>query len=367
MNTVNQINVLDSISVLPKYTDIHSQQATSSNIDKIENRLCGMFHYFDKFYTHLLSFKLEEEGTSYPEHIKNFDNATRLIEGINASDIAFIRDGNRPYSMQLSLFGNYLFQRLWMRYKYHEEDLDCFDTAYEEAHRLCKAELKTYEPHYINKNYENFFNLARRIMLGNVPSNQTFLPGQDESVTSSSIVNESAINIQRKANEYHLYMYEKATRQFQKLGLDTSTLTVGFSMLLNAGADFKPLNLWIETFTHLESKGLETGYYTGAFVELIQTPGITFNDLKLFACSAVALIENEMSIDELTDDVIKSLKRDDVPTREQESWIREHCSQAGMQAGGVYQTRRDRIKKNVIIAIGTTIVKIPFIILKLFV
>jgi hypothetical protein len=204
-------------------------------------------------------------------------------------------------------------------------------------------------------------------MLGNVPSNQTFLLDQEESVTSSSIVNESAINIQRKANEYHLYMYEKATRRFQKLGLDTSTLTVGFSMLLNASADFKPLNLWLETFTYLESKGLESGCYTASFVELIQTPGITFKELKLFACSAVTLIENELSIDELTDDVIKSLKRDDRPKREQEGWIKEHCSQASMQAGGRYVTRRDRIKKNVIVAIGTTIVKIPFIILKLFV
>lgn len=201
-------------------------------------------------------------------------------------------------------------------------------------------------------------------VLGNI-NNQTFLQGQDRS--SNSIVNELETNIRRKANDYQNLAYEKAIRRFQKLDLDTSKLTVGFSMLLNAGASLKQLNLWAETFTYLESKGLENGYYTGAFVELIQTPGITFEELKLFACSAVALIENGMSIDELTNDVVKTLKRDDIPSRIQELWISEHCSNANMQTNGAYQTRRDKIKKTIIGATIGTIVKAPLLIIRLFV
>lgn len=214
-----------------------------------------------------------------------------------------------------------------------------------------------------------------------LPAHNSYLVSRPN--TPRDIVSESIKNIKRKAYspEYNytyfrffpiIYsisieeMYQKACRKFQKLvSSDTSKLTVGFSMLLDANADPEQLNLWTETFTYLESKGLDTGYYTGAFIDLIQTPGITFNALKLFACSAVALIENEQTIDELTDDVIKSLKRDDRPQREQEAWIREHCSYASMQAGGMYVTRRDRIKKNVVGAVLATIIKAPFLILRI--
>lgn len=296
MNTISTHTITDGIASLPKYPCVDSCLVSNK---EAENKLLDMFTYFDQFYTHLLSFKFEDYGTSYSEFLQRFDDSTNLIEGITKNDISFIKNGNRAYSIQLSLFGNYLFQRLWMRLKYHEEDPICFNTAWNEAEKLCKAELRGYNNKYVNKNFNNFLNLARKILpnlnyreittidnpdfvlsLPRYPSITQIKPINESYVqaTASPIIGE-ILRVIENAKPEEIRIYNNASEKYEALGMQKDWLIAGFGLLLELSPTLDKLEQFTSNIYEIEKNGLPPDKFIKGYLEQIQT-GLDISDIE---------------------------------------------------------------------------------------
>lgn len=119
--------------------------------------------------------------------------------------------------------------------------------------------------------------------------------------------------------------------------------SVAFCTLLKSNPSMAQLKLWEETFTYLENLGLPTVEYINDFLTLIEHEGkISYKELKKWAKSAITLIEEGQPIEELTNNILHALTRDDVTSKKRKELVHDYCTETNVYTDDIYQTRWER-------------------------
>ncbi len=286
------MNIIGNATTIHRVSQINGQmfdnQDSGFTKEQIEQRLYAMFTYFDKLYTHLASFKWEDSRTSYSEFVRRFYDNETLVDGVNISDLSFIRDGNRAYTMQMALFGNYFFQRLLMRYKYHEQELNLVNDAWNEANKMCKTELPDYEYGYVRKNFKSYLDLAKKVFPGLQHEGKT-APKESECVSTLPVYTNVSVEPIHSSNDLdrteltianllrtienakgeEIKIYNEAAEKYESEGLQKEWLIAGFGILLEAGATEEKLKLFAESLFEIEKAGLPSDKFIQGYLEQV--------------------------------------------------------------------------------------------------
>ncbi len=103
------------------------------------------------------------------------------------------------------------------------------------------------------------------------------------------------------------------------------------------------LDLFVETFLYIEKNGLPVDKYTATFITLIEDRA-TYEELSLFAHSAVSLIQSDEPIDELVTnmDFVMSMHS---TRNEKRDLIASYCAQATQHLRKKYETTVNKVAR----------------------
>ncbi len=104
------------------------------------------------------------------------------------------------------------------------------------------------------------------------------------------------------------------------------------------------LDLFAETFLYMEKNKLPIDKYTADFIALAED-GATYEELSLFAHSAVSLIRADESPTELTENMLFTMNIPNTTENERRDLVASYCNQATQDLTRKYETTVNKIAR----------------------